>query len=161
MESLEIPHIAEQTIYDASFSTPFLEDITHGQRDNSRLFHTREDKGKPYYYHPKHIRSTKIHAACSNDVFAKCKAKFILNSKNPENILKIEREGKQALFKFNYNSTLDLENWEVEPNSGNFEHSFYCQNQIRAEDQIYDFDILNSKNCLEIRKENTQVSEIC
>ena len=38
MESLEIPHIAEQTIYDASFSTPFLEDITHGQRDNSRLF---------------------------------------------------------------------------------------------------------------------------
>ena len=92
MESLEIPHIAEQTIYDASFSTPFLEDITHGQRDNSRLFHTREDKGKPYYYHPKHIRSTKIHAACSNDVFAKCKAKFILNSKNPENILKIEPE---------------------------------------------------------------------
>jgi hypothetical protein len=34
MESLEIPHIAEQTIYDDSFSTPFLEDITHGQRDN-------------------------------------------------------------------------------------------------------------------------------
>ena len=25
MESLEIPHKAEQTIYDASFSTPFLE----------------------------------------------------------------------------------------------------------------------------------------
>ena len=41
MENLEIPYIAEQTIYDASFSTPFLEDITHGQRDNSGLFNTR------------------------------------------------------------------------------------------------------------------------
>ena len=44
MESLEIPHIAEQTIYDARFSKPFLEDITHGQRDNSRLFHTRDSR---------------------------------------------------------------------------------------------------------------------
>jgi hypothetical protein len=100
MESLEIPHIAEQTVNDASFSTPFLEDITHGQRNNSRLFHTREDNEKPYYYHPKHIRSTKIHVACSNDVFAKCKAKLILNSKDQENLLKIEREAKKSLFKF-------------------------------------------------------------
>ena len=94
-----------------------------------------------------------MHVAGSNDVFAKCKAKFILNSKDPENILKIEREAKKSLFKFNYNSTLELENWEVEPNSVNFKHSFYCQNQIRAKERIYDFVILNSKNCVEIQKE--------
>ena len=41
MKSFEILHKAEQTINDASFSTPFLEDITHGQRDNSGLFNTR------------------------------------------------------------------------------------------------------------------------
>jgi hypothetical protein len=41
-------NIAEQTIYDASFSTPFLENITHGQRDN-QLFHTCEDKENPTF----------------------------------------------------------------------------------------------------------------
>ena len=43
MENSQIPHIAETTIYDGSFATPVLEDITHGQRKNSRLFHTREE----------------------------------------------------------------------------------------------------------------------
>jgi hypothetical protein len=39
MESLKIPYyIAEQTINDASFSTPFLEDIKHGHRDNFYTF---------------------------------------------------------------------------------------------------------------------------
>ena len=47
----------------------------------------------------------------------------------------------------------DIENWEVKPNSGNFEHSAYCRNQCPIEDRIYNFDIMNSRNAVEIRKE--------
>ena len=130
MENLQIPDIAETTIYDGSFATPVLEDITHGQRQNSRLFHTREENGLPFYYNPRHVTRNKISVACSNNYFAKCDAKFFLNSKNPTNIIKVERDNKRALFKFNYDSSLDLNNWEVEPNSGNFEHSHYCRNQV-------------------------------
>ena len=130
MKNSQIPHIAETTIYDGSFATPVLEDITHGQRKNSRLFHTREENGLPFYYNPRHVTRNKISVACSNNYFAKCDANFFFNSKNPTNIIKVERDNKRALFKFNYDSSLDLNNWEVEPNSGNFEHSYYCRNQV-------------------------------
>ena len=38
MESLNIPHLADETLIGGSYQTPILEDITHGQRDNSRLY---------------------------------------------------------------------------------------------------------------------------
>ena len=65
MKNSQIPHIAETTIYDGSFATPVLEDITHGQRKNSRLFHTREENGLPFYYNPRHVTRNKISVACS------------------------------------------------------------------------------------------------
>ena len=77
------------------FATPVLEDITHGQRENSRLFHTREENGLPFYYNPRHVTRNKISVACSNNYFAKCDAKFFLNSKNPTNIIKVERDNKK------------------------------------------------------------------
>ena len=67
--------------------------------------------------------------------------------------MKVERPGKKAFFKMNHNLPADVENWAVEPNSGNFQHSAYCRNQCPIEDRIYDFDIMNSRNSVEIRKE--------
>ena len=52
----------------------------------------------------------------------------------------------------NQNLDPDVENWEVEANSGNFQHSAYCRNQCPIEDRIFDFDIMNSRNATEIRK---------
>jgi hypothetical protein len=43
MEPSNIPFIVETTIPGKTFQTPILQDITHGQRKRSRLFHTRED----------------------------------------------------------------------------------------------------------------------
>ena len=37
MENLQIPFLADETLHGGSYQTPFLETITHGQRDNSRL----------------------------------------------------------------------------------------------------------------------------
>ena len=55
MEELNISHLADSTLIGGSFQTPILEDITHGQRDNSRLFHTREDNSLPFHYYPKNF----------------------------------------------------------------------------------------------------------
>ena len=81
MKNSQIPHIAERTIYDGSFATPVLEDITHGQRKNSRLFHTREENGLPFYYNQRHVTRNKISVACSNNHFAKCDADFEIYTK--------------------------------------------------------------------------------
>ena len=125
MEELNIPHLADSTLIGGSFQTPILEDITHGQRDNSRLFHTREDNSLPFHYYPKNVRKKKIMVSCSNDKFAKCKAKFAIISKNENNIIRCDQPGKQTFFKLNYDLALNLEDWEVQPNSGNFEHDAY------------------------------------
>ena len=65
MKNSQIPHIAETTIYDGSFATPVLEDITHGQRKNSRLFHTREENGLPFYYNQRHVTRNNIFVTSS------------------------------------------------------------------------------------------------
>ena len=53
MEPLNIPYIADTTISGGTFQTPILQNITHGQRNNSRLWHTREDNGLPFHYSTK------------------------------------------------------------------------------------------------------------
>ena len=90
MEELNIPHLADSTLIGGSFQTPILEDITHGQRDNSRLFHTREDNSLPFHYYPKNVRKKKIMVSCSKNKFAKCKAKFAIISKNENNIIRCD-----------------------------------------------------------------------
>ena len=154
MEELNIPHLADSTLIGGSFQTPILEDITHGQRDNSRLFHTREDNSLPFHYYPKNVRKKKIMVSCSNDKFAKCKAKFAIISKNENNIIRCDQPGKQTFFKLNYDLALNLEDWEVQPNSGNFEHDAYCTNQCPIEDRVFNFDIMNSNDATAIRKKN-------
>ena len=39
MEPLNIPYIADTKISGGTFQTPILQNITHGQRNNSRLWH--------------------------------------------------------------------------------------------------------------------------
>ena len=99
MEPLNIPHLADETLIGGSFQTPILEDVTYGQRDNSRLFHTREDDSLPFHYYPRNTRKKKILASCSNDKFGGCKAKFSLISKDPQNTVKVERPGKKHFLK--------------------------------------------------------------
>ena len=116
-------------------------------------FHTREDNALPFHYYPKKVIKTKVMLSCSNDKFAKCKASFWIKSKKDDNILRVDRLGKRTLFRYNYETNLDIDNWEIEQNSGNFEHNPYCKNQCPIEQRIYDFDILNSRDRHEIRKE--------
>ena len=42
------------------------------------------------------------------------------------------------------------------PNTENFAHSLYFQNQVPSEQRDFDFDILNGRDRVEIKKENTQ-----
>ena len=117
MEPLNIPHLADETLIGGSFQTPILEDVTYGQRDNSRLFHTREDDSLPFHYYPRNTRKKKILASCSNDKFAGGKAKFSLIFKNPENTVKVERPGKKAFFKMNYYENTNVGNYNFSTNS--------------------------------------------
>ena len=55
MEPLNILYIADTTISGGTFQTPILQNITHGQRNNSRLWHTREDNGLPFHYCAKKV----------------------------------------------------------------------------------------------------------
>jgi hypothetical protein len=50
VEPLNIPFIVDTTIRGGTFQTPILQDITHGQKKRSRLFHTREDDSLPFHY---------------------------------------------------------------------------------------------------------------
>ena len=65
----------------------------------------------------KMLKKKKLLLNCSNHEFAGCKAKFSLISKNTT---KVQRPGKKTVFKMNQNLDPDVENWEVEPNSGKF-----------------------------------------
>ena len=88
MESLNIPHLADETLIGGSYQTPILEDITHGQRENSRLYHTREENSLPFHYYARSIRKRTIMMNCPNHEFAKFLAKFILISKDINNTIK-------------------------------------------------------------------------
>jgi hypothetical protein len=48
MEPLNILFIADMTISGETFQTPILQNITHGQGNNGRLWHTREDNDLPF-----------------------------------------------------------------------------------------------------------------
>ena len=50
--------IVDTTIRVGTFQTPILQDITHGQRKRSRLFHTREDESLPFHYAVRNVRKT-------------------------------------------------------------------------------------------------------
>ena len=102
MENSQIPFLADETLYGGSYQTPLLETITHGQRDKSRLFHTREDNALPFHYYPKKVIKTKVMLSCSNDKFAKCKASFWIKSKKDDNILRVDRLGKRTFSRYNY-----------------------------------------------------------
>ena len=47
----------------------------------------------------------------------------------------------------------NAENFQNLAQLPNFQHSAYCRNQCPIEDRIFDFDIMNSRNATEIRKE--------
>ena len=153
MESLNIPFIADTTIRGGTFQTPIIQSITHGQKDNSRLFHTREDDGLPFHYCSRTVKSDKFMLQCSNNLISKCKAKFWVKSKNPDNIIKQVRPGKKSLFRINYENHFEVDDFEVQENTGNFEHTSFCTNQVPLESRVYDFDIMNSRDRHAIQKE--------
>ena len=70
---LNIPFIVDTTIRGGTFQTPILQDITYGQRNRSRLFHTREDKSLPFHYAVRNVRSEKLMLECSNHRLSNCK----------------------------------------------------------------------------------------
>ena len=79
------------------------------------------------------------------------KAAFMVKSKNPETILHERRPGKKTLHRLDYDNNFGVEDFEVVENSGNFEHSSFCNNQP-LEEKVYDFDISNSRDKQAIRK---------
>ena len=95
VEPLNIPFIVDTTIRGGTFQTPILQDITHGQRKRSRLFHTREDDSLPFHYAVRNVRSEKLMLECSNHRLSNCKAAFMVKSINPETILHEPRPGKK------------------------------------------------------------------
>jgi hypothetical protein len=138
--------MTDTTVLRGTFQTPILQNITHGQRNNSRLWHTREDNNLPFHYCLKKVRKSRGLLQCSNHRLSNCPAKFYVKAKKPDYIYAERRPGKDTLFKFNYEKKFRVEDFEVEENSGNFEHSNFCVNQVPLEYRVYDFDNLNSRD---------------
>ena len=99
------------------------------------------------------MRSAKAFLQCSNHRLSNCPAKFFVKPKKPDYILAERRPGKDTVYKFNYEKEFKVEDFEVDENSGNFEHSHFCVNQVPLEYRVFDFDILNSRDKQLIRKE--------
>ena len=78
--------------------------------------------------------------------------KFAIIPKNENDIIRCEQPGKQTFFKLNCGLPSNLEDWEIKPHSGSFEHDAYCRNKCPIEDRIFDFDIMNKRDATAIRK---------
>ena len=78
VELSNIPSIVDTTIRGGTFQTPILQNITHGQRKRSRLFHTKEDERLPFHYAVRNVRSEKLMVECSNHHLSNCKAAFMM-----------------------------------------------------------------------------------
>ena len=81
-----------------TLATPILTHVTHGQRARSRIFHSKQE-GKYYESTLRSCQKKKFEVFCiynGERLNGSCKNSFWLKPKNPDHIIREERDGKRA-----------------------------------------------------------------
>ena len=82
------PFFEYEVVISGSWKYPVLTHMTHGQRDESRVFHSKED-GKYFEYRVCNISRTTVVMECiyGRKTKKKCMARFTIKPKNPSDII--------------------------------------------------------------------------
>ena len=83
-----------EIIPSGTWKYPTLTHMTHGQRDDSRVFHSKEDNGLYFEYRVADITKTKVVLesiyASKSQTNKKCLARFEIKPKNPNHIIRVK-----------------------------------------------------------------------
>ena len=126
-------------------SSPYLYEITRGQRVGSLIVHTKED-GKYYQYHIARAGPTTVSAVCVCKKAKKCTAKLSLKFTPEGKIVlleKVESKNENTTKKFEYNlkkndpKARDIKYYTVIPRTNPTLHSDFCSHQVALKDRTY------------------------
>ena len=110
---------------------PALYHITRGQRDDSFVYHTKEDR-KYYQYHKLNINKKSINLQCMYARRKKCTAQLTITA-NKDGLIKKGEGVQRNRFFMAKEIVLDeksAQDWSVKLDSGKNEHSEFCTNQV-------------------------------
>ena len=151
------PHIENAKVDGGDRANPVITDITKGGKENSRIWHTKENN-QFFEYRQKNINKKSVHLNCIyfEKPGVKCPGKMIVKPNAPNLINSKKNKNEKKRFSLNYEAPLNIEDWSVVENSGTGEHTEYCCNQVARRDRVYDQNILHHGTPAEIRKEKAK-----
>jgi hypothetical protein len=113
---------------------PILLHVTLGQRDDSLIFHTKEDK-KYFQYHKTSINKSSIQLKCMYATRKNCSAQLSIIANKP-NLIQTGEGNQRYRFFMNKNIILDTnsgEDWTVKLDSGkNESRNYYLGKDFKA-----------------------------
>ena len=141
-----------------TFYKPILREITRGQIDNSRIYHTREGNEHNFEYRRYNVYKKGFTAQCiySRRPDVKCPATKDLTALNPVAIYRTQVPGKRAKFEINRNIPLSTADWSVTENISRKSHTEFCKRQVEYKDRVHNLDILNGNDRFAIIKERAK-----
>ena len=135
--------------------------LTSGERDNSHVFHFKEDN-KYFQYHINNVNKKSLNLICMYRKLKKCPAKVSLVPKNPNTIKTIRTE--KGVLKYALNEEIPLnkksgQDWSIKVDSGKGDHSSYCTVQVplAKRPRMEDIDE-DSSTSVQIRNHNRKFS---
>ena len=130
MNRLVVPYLDNLTTENGTRLNPFILHVTRGQRDNSYVFHFKENR-KYYQYHPASVNKSSVNLRCMYSKLKKCPATLTITPNNSDLIQNERCEKTKKYFLatkiLNEDSAAD---WVVKQNTGKGEHTAFCQNQV-------------------------------
>ena len=130
-ENQTVPYLDRIKCDIGTRKNPILFHVTRGQRDDSFIFHTKEDR-KYFQYNKTSINKSSIQLKCMYATRKNCSAQLSIIANKPNRIQKGEGNQRYRFFT-NKNIILDTnsgEDWTVKLDSGKNDHSEFCLNQV-------------------------------
>ena len=134
------PHVDYENIAGGTLETPVLVDITHGGKDESRIFHFKENE-KYFQMVPNYVtkKSVQLHCIYGRKTKHDCPKRLkLIPAKGKSDLIIAKKDGKRNRFFLNRDAPLLTTDWEVVENSGTGDHSQFCKNQVARRDRDYD-----------------------
>ena len=154
-----IPYLEFMATDCGTRKNPFLMHLTSGERDNSHVFHFKEDN-KYFQYHINNVYKKSLNLICMYRKLKKCPATVSLVPNNPNTIKTIRTE--KGVLKYALNEEIPLnkksgQDLSIKVDSGNGDHSSYCTVQVplAKRPRMEDIDE-DSSTSVQIRKHNRQ-----
>ena len=111
-----IPYLEYMTTDCGTRKNPFLIHVTSGERDNSHVFHCKEDN-KYFQYHIKNVNKASVNLTCMYKKSRKCPATVTLVPSNQNMIktIRTEKVASNGALKYALNEEVPLTLVSTEP----------------------------------------------